>query len=122
VRKRDFGASRAQQLDGHKFRRQVAMGPYVVDFVCLNENLVIELDGPQHEEGEAPNHDARRTAWLEARGYRVMRFRNQHIDDDVRAVVEEIRQALIKADTSVPPSPLPNPPLRGEGAGEPLMT
>ena len=41
---------RAGQLDGHKFRRQVGIGPYVVDFICLSQKLIIELDGPQHQE------------------------------------------------------------------------
>jgi very-short-patch-repair endonuclease len=49
---------RAGQLGGHKFRRQVAIGPYVVDFVCLSHKLIVELDGPQHQEQLAAEHDA----------------------------------------------------------------
>jgi very-short-patch-repair endonuclease len=107
---------RAQQLDGHKFRRQVAMGPFVVDFVCLKSRFVIELDGPQHGEGEAPEYDRRRTEWLSARGYRVIRFKNQQVDDEVLSVIETIRSALNEAGSAkcaaVPP-PQPSPPGGG---------
>ncbi len=67
---------RAGQVDGYKFRRQAALGSYVVDFICFARRLVIELDGSQHLDEAAVEHDARRTAWLAQRGYRVMRFRN----------------------------------------------
>ncbi len=53
---------RAGQLNGHKFRRQAALGPYIVDFICLAQRLIVELDGPQHLEPAAAEHDARRTA------------------------------------------------------------
>src|SRR5687768_5476092 len=88
--KRLWQLLRAQQLGGHKFRRQVAIGPYVVDFVCFSCKLIIELDGPQHCENNAAEHDARRTAWLQSLGYCVMRFRNHQVDDDIYAVVDEI--------------------------------
>ena len=57
---------RAEKM-GCKFRRQAAIGPYIVDFVCFAKNLVIELDGPQHLEAEAKEHNANRTAWLNSR-------------------------------------------------------
>ncbi len=59
---------RGQQMDGHRFRRQVPIGPYVVDFVCLKARLLIEVDGGQH--AEAVEGDQLRTAWLESRGFR----------------------------------------------------
>jgi very-short-patch-repair endonuclease len=58
---------RAQQLRGRKFRRQSAIGPYVVDFVCFADKLIVELDGPQHLDSTAVEHDKRRTKWLTAR-------------------------------------------------------
>src|SRR5690348_14511683 len=79
---------------GVKFRRQAAIGPYIVDFVCFPRGLIVELDGPQHVEEEGKEHDARRTAWLASRGFRVVRFRNQMLDDENQLVVEEIRRAL----------------------------
>jgi very-short-patch-repair endonuclease len=72
---------RAQRLRDRKFRRQAAIGPYVVDLVCFANKLVVELDGPQHLDAEAVEHDKRRTNWLTARGFRVIRFRNQELDE-----------------------------------------
>jgi very-short-patch-repair endonuclease len=109
-------ALRARQL-GCKFRRQVAIGAYVVDFVCLSHKLVIELDGVQHAEDESSEHDARRTTWLESRGFRVLRFWNHQLDEGVKLVIDEIRTALEKAKPTAAPSPRPSPPRRGEGAG-----
>ena len=66
---------RNRKLEGLKFRRQVPMGPYVLDFLCLRHRLVVEADGPFHD----PEHDARRDAWLAAQGFRVLRFTNSQI-------------------------------------------
>ena len=115
--KRLWHLLRANQLNGHKFRRQAALGPYIVDFICLAQRLIIELDGPQHLEAAAAEHDARRTAWLVQRGYRVIRFRNHEIDEDVHRVVDSIRQSLEVTPPTPPQSPLPNPPHQGAGAG-----
>jgi very-short-patch-repair endonuclease len=106
---------RAGQLDGHKFRRQAALGPYIVDFICFADRLIVELDGPQHLEQDAAEYDAQRTAWLLARGYRVIRFRNHEVDEDVRLVLDKIRRAIEVAI----PTPLhpPSPALPSEGRG-----
>ena len=104
---------RAQKLRGRKFRRQAAIGAYVVDFVCFSIKLIIELDGPQHLEARAIEHDARRTEWLTARGYHVLRFRNQELDEHVHAVVEANRTALAQLETRPEKTPLPSPPRRG---------
>jgi very-short-patch-repair endonuclease len=72
-----WGALCNRQLGEHKFRRQVPIGPYVVDFVCFGENLVIEIDGGQHAENI--DRDATRTEWLEQEGYRVIRFWNNDV-------------------------------------------
>ena len=66
---------RDRRLEGLKFRRQVPLGPYVLDFVCMRHRLVIEADGPFHD----PERDALRYAWLAAKGFRVLRFRNTEI-------------------------------------------
>jgi len=79
---------------GVKFRRQAAMGCYVVDCVCFSHKLIVELDGPQHLDPAALDYDRRRSEWLGSEGYRVIRFRNQALDDDIRQVVEEIRRML----------------------------
>jgi very-short-patch-repair endonuclease len=104
---------RAGQLNGRKFRRQAALGAYIVDFICFAQRLIVELDGPQHFEAAAAEHDARRTAWLAERGYRVIRFRNHEVDEDVQRVVEMIRQALEVTAPTPPHPPSPTLPSRG---------
>ena len=83
---------RRKQIDGHRFRRQVPLGPYVADFACLETRLIIEVDGGQHD--ERAELDARRTAWLEANRFRVLRFWNNDVLQNIGGVVETIRAAL----------------------------
>jgi very-short-patch-repair endonuclease len=76
------------RLEGLKFRRQMVLGPYVVDFVCLRHRLILEADGPFHDEAR----DAVRDAWLAGQGFRVLRFPNPQIerrDWEVVAVIIE---------------------------------
>ena len=82
---------RAKRLDGWKFRRQVPIGPYVVDFVCLEARLIVEVDGPLHRRAENRRHDASRDAALQERGFRVLRF---DADIALGRVIEDIRRAL----------------------------
>jgi very-short-patch-repair endonuclease len=104
---------RADKL-GVKFRRQAAIGPYIVDFVCFSHRLIVELDGPQHIEEKGQVHDARRTAWLASRGFRVIRFRNHQLDEDMSSVVDEIKRALGVCELpGVKPPPQPSPPRGG---------
>ena len=87
-----WGALRNRQLEGFKFRRQATVGPFVVDFLCVEAALVIELDGGQHsDEG-----DRARTEFLEGRGLRVMRFWNSDVVDNFDGVIEAIRGALVQ--------------------------
>jgi very-short-patch-repair endonuclease len=97
---------RYRQLDRHKFRRQQPLGPYVVDFVCLERRLVLELDGGQH--AEQAEEDAPRARWLEARGFRVVRFWNHDVLGNWDGVLQVIWGCL----QSPPPQPSP---ARGEG-------
>ncbi|MDA1324213.1 MAG: endonuclease domain-containing protein [Proteobacteria bacterium] len=83
---------RYQQLDGRRFRRQHPMGRYVVDFVCLAEKLIIEVDGGQHAIPSA-NEDAR-TLFLEKEGFRIVRFWNNDVLANTDGVLEAIREAL----------------------------
>lgn len=97
-----------RQLLGHKFRRQLPVGPYVADFACVERGLIVELDGGQHvERAEA---DEIRTKTLASHGFRVLRFWNDQVLRETEAVLEAIRLALL-AD----PSPRPSPLSRGEG-------
>jgi len=104
---------RAEKL-GVKFRRQAAIGAHIVDFVCFSHSLIVELDGPQHVEDTDKERDARRTAWLASRGFRVIWFRNQELDEGIRLVVEEIQRALREDELGdKQPPPQPSPPRGG---------
>ncbi len=82
---------RANRL-GFKFKRQVPIGAYIVDFVCLEKRLIIELDGGQHLENQS--YDMTRTAWLNAKGYKVLRFWNNDVLQQTASVIEVIMHAL----------------------------
>ena len=79
---------RRKQLHGFKFRRQHPIGRFVVDFCCVSQALVIEVDGDNHSVQE--EYDQERTAWLEGRGYRVIRFSNRLVEHQINAVLDEI--------------------------------
>jgi very-short-patch-repair endonuclease len=83
---------RNRRLDGFKFRRQHAIGRFVVDFYCGEANLVIEVDGPVHR-GQAVV-DAERQREIEARGLRVIRFHNDEVLDETAVVLERIAAHL----------------------------
>jgi very-short-patch-repair endonuclease len=83
---------RDRNLAGLKFRRQVPIGPYVVDFLSFRRRLVIEADGPFHL--TKVDHDQRRDAWLRDQGFRVLRFPNEMIACDSRGVLTQFRQAV----------------------------
>lgn len=77
-----------RQVAGMKFRRQQPIGPFVVDFVCFERKLIIEVDGGQH--AEQVSYDAERSRWFEAQGYRVLRFWNNEVLADTDTVAEVI--------------------------------
>jgi very-short-patch-repair endonuclease len=81
-------------LQGVKFVRSEPIGPYIADFACRSAMLVIEIDGATHGADQEIAHDQRRTAFLEAQGYRVVRFSNHQIYENVGAVVDEIARVL----------------------------
>jgi len=83
---------RQKQLGGYRFRRQVPLGPYVADFVCQSEKLVVEVDGGQH--ADRTEDDARRSRWLITNGYRVLRFWNNDVLGNTEGVLETILRAL----------------------------
>jgi very-short-patch-repair endonuclease len=97
---------RAHRLDGHKFRRQHALGSYIVDFVCLKARLAIEVDGETHDATSRQVLDARRTTYLEKLGFRVMRFENYQMVEELDVVIATISAALTPANAPLP-SPLP---------------
>ena len=105
---------RNRQLDGAKFRRQQPIGPFIVDFACHERRLVVEADGGQHAESEV---DGRRTAFLEGKGYRVLRFWNNDVLNNVDGVAQVIAGALSSPHPARALRESPSP-SRGEGLGE----
>lgn len=97
---------RNRSMAGYKFRRQEIIGNYIVDFLCLEKKLIIELDGSQHMDME--QKDRKRTQFLESLGYIVIRFWNNEIMGELDSVKEEIFRILDNI-----PSPQPSPEGRG---------
>jgi very-short-patch-repair endonuclease len=83
---------RDRRLNGVKFRRQVPIGPYIVDFVCQEAKLIVEVDGSQHADQVA--YDAARTEWLSTVGYRVLRFWNNDLIENEDGVLTAILNEL----------------------------
>jgi very-short-patch-repair endonuclease len=98
---------RELSLPGTHFRRQATIGRYFADFACHEKRLVIEVDGGGHNAAAQMASDAERTAFLEARGYHVLRFWNNDVLNDIDAVMTVIAEALRRAPDrrAVPPAP-----------------
>jgi very-short-patch-repair endonuclease len=94
---------RAKQMEGCKFRRQEPIGSYIVDFVCQEKQIVIEVDGGQHYTER--EKDKERDKWLKGQGYKVLRFWNNEVLGNIEGVLEVIRDCL-----NHPPL---TPPLKG---------
>jgi len=83
---------RGRRLNSYKFRRQVVIEPYIVDFVCFDVKLIVELDGGQHLDQQ--QQDEKRTEYLEGMGYRVLRFWNHDVFNKTESVLERIYDVL----------------------------
>jgi very-short-patch-repair endonuclease len=99
---------RGRQMDGYKFRRQHPYYDFILDFVCLEQKLVIEVDGGQHSGSIS---DKQRDGFLEKGGFRVLRFWNNDVLNQTNNVLEAIYRSLTHSH-----HPHPSPPLEGEGA------
>lgn len=102
---------RLRQLGGYKFRRQQPIGKYIVDFVCLEERLIIEVDGGQHSEQMA--YDSERNTWLESQGFCIFRFWNNQVLEEI----ESVKEIIIKALGCDSYTPHLNPPPQGGRKG-----
>jgi very-short-patch-repair endonuclease len=108
---------RNRGLAGHKFVRQGPIGPYIADFLCRERALIVEVDGATHSTDEELAHDARRTRFLEEKGYTVLRVLNTEVMSELDGVLETIFLAFEKRGAAArhPPAPHPNPlPASGE--------
>ena len=94
--RRLWGILRNRQLNGFKFRQQVEIDGYIADFLCPEKRLIIEVDGGQH----TPERDARRTAFLESQGFRILRFWNNDVLQNLDGVWTAIEEAV-----TTPPHP-----------------
>ena len=99
---------RQRQIAGYRFRRQMPMGSYIVDFICLERRLIIEIDGSQHQEQQV--YDARRDQWLAEQEFQVLRFWNNEVLNQTEGVLMRILEVL---ERTAPP-PTPPPPGGGE--------
>ena len=109
VERRLWHRIRDKQIEGFRFRRQRPVGRFIVDFICLDARLIVELDGGQHAENVA--HDKKRSAFLESLGYRVLRFWNNEVIENMDGVLERLREALLLTRLD----PTLTLPLAGEG-------
>ncbi|HEY7752079.1 MAG TPA: DUF559 domain-containing protein [Ignavibacteriaceae bacterium] len=85
---------RRKSLFGLKFRRQEQIGNYIVDFVCYEKKLIIELDGGHHNQDETKINDKRRQKWLESQKFKVIRFWNSEVLKNINGVLQEIKTKI----------------------------
>jgi very-short-patch-repair endonuclease len=93
---------KGKHVEGIKFRRQEPIGDYIVDFVAFENRLVIEVDGGQHAE-EEKDKDILRDAWLSKQGFRVLRFWNNEVLQNLEGVLETIRVNCLRHPPLTPP-------------------
>ncbi len=106
-------ALRGRQICGLKFRRQHPFDDYILDFVCLENKLIIEVDGGQH--GQQKRYDEKRTQILNAAGFQVLRFWDNEVLKELESVKEKIWLAVQELQLQLQPHPPPNLPLEGGG-------
>ena len=85
---------RNRKILGYKFKRQYPIGNYIVDFVCKELKLIIELDGGQHNTTEGIIYDKKRTEYLEIVGYKILRFWNTDVDKNIDGVYDKIVEVI----------------------------
>src|SRR5712691_11690892 len=115
--RRVWSRLRSRQLGGYKFRRQVPVGPYFIDFLCVSERLVVEVDGEGHE----AESDDRKTSWLEEKGYRVLRIPvvdgDESMDDVIHGIYLELTEPSLPDRTPPPGEPASRAGRPPRGAG-----
>ena len=85
---------RERRFHGLKFRRQVPIGPYIVDFLCVEKNLIIEIDGDSHYGQGAQERDAKREAYLQVQGFDILRVGNRQVTQELDTVIAKLGQVL----------------------------
>ena len=92
--KRLWNLLKNRQFHNLKFKRQHPIGDYIIDFICKEIKLIIEIDGGQHNEPESINYDNERTEFLNSLGYKVLRFWNNEIYENIDGVLLKIKQEI----------------------------
>jgi very-short-patch-repair endonuclease len=85
---------RKRQIVGYRFRRQVPIGPFIVDFACLERRVVVEVDGSSHDDPIRRKRDAERAAWIAAQRYRILRLQDGEILENPDAALDRVRDFL----------------------------
>lgn len=85
---------RDRRCEGAKFRRQVVIGNFIVDFVCFDRRLIVEIDGLTHESAEQQAKDCERDTWLREQGFRILRLSNELVIASIKLAAARIRAAL----------------------------
>jgi very-short-patch-repair endonuclease len=96
---------KTKHIGGLKFRRQQPIGPYIVDFVCFEKKIIIELDGGQHSLPAEMKNDSRRNHWFEAQGYEILRFWDNEVLTNIQGMLEVIEAHSLNHP---PLNPLPS--------------
>jgi very-short-patch-repair endonuclease len=108
---------RAGRFHGYKFKRQVPIAPYIVDFLCAAARVIVELDGAPHDDPKQKAHDEAKDAFLRGQGFRVLRFSNDIMLGNGNLVLDSMRQA-IEAEIGPSPGLLRRPPSPAKGERE----
>jgi very-short-patch-repair endonuclease len=109
---------RDRRFDELKFRRQVPVGPYILDFYCAERQLAIEVDGRQHEQPDMIDYDSERSAYLQQQGIYVLRIPNEVLVKDAQMVAEMIRWAIAQSRAFPPAAAGEKVPKADEGVPE----
>lgn len=99
---------RERRFFGCRFRRQFPIGSYIVDFVCREKKIIIEIDGGQHNEKQNIEYDNKRTEFLKSEGFQVIRFWNNDVDSNMDGVYERLKEVFKIDDKITPPQPSPS--------------
>ncbi|MGF3023418.1 endonuclease domain-containing protein [Methylobacterium aquaticum] len=99
-----WSLARAGRLSGHKFKRQVPITPYIVDFLCPSARLIVELDGEPHETAERRNRDATRDTWLRSQSFEIMRFSNEAFLGNPQLALDAVLATVERRTISPPPN------------------
>ena len=99
---------RERRFFGYRFRRQFPISSYIVDFVCREKRIIIEIDGGQHNEIQNIEYDNKRTEFLKSEGFQVIRFWNNDVDNNMDGIYERLKEVFKIDDKITPPQPSPS--------------